>query len=985
MSTPTNGMRSGLGLAGTDRENGDAGAGDSSWSGESWPIPTITEPSPNGVLIVTADAVGAELLKSVLSPYTEVICVMDFAAAQAVRKEKGIGVVLCEEDDAGLEFLTQMRESSSATWSAVIFLTGETPPPDESAEGEVEPNEYLRRPFRAREVLARVATVLDLARTRREVPRQLRQLLDTVSDGFIALDENWTITYVNQHTEDRLLSLRKVAIEVVGKNFWEEFPEALGTPLEQQLRSARENQRPSVMELYSNRLESWLEFRCHPSPHGVTLFFRDVSDAKNATIALKDREERLRHALRAAHMGSWRVNLSTGEATHDSSLNRILMGHEVTTSQFTKDDRFKLVHPDDEVAVREAWEQAIASKGFYLSEFRLRREDGEVRWLREQGRVLVNDGDKPDFLTGVTMDVTDQKAVEQKLKDSLSERRRAVEVLEMQKGRLEMLSQIAGELLRASLPQSLLRSIFDRLALELRSEFYWNYLVAPEESRLVLESSAGLSETQSHDLEALNIGQSLCGMAAQSRDSVVVEEAGGDSKKSDMLKALGLRVCVCNPLQIGTRLLGTLSLASATREPFSDEEIQFMRTVCDLVAASMERARLLSEVSHALDSAERASRAKDDFIAALSHELRTPLNPVLLLASDGSSNPDLPEAVRNDFGTISKHVALEARLIDDLLDLTRITRGKLVLEKTCLDAHVVLQDAINTVRGDLEEKQIDLVLHFEAGRSTLSGDAVRLQQVFWNVIKNSVKFTPTGGRIEVSTTVTKGDKFEVKITDSGIGMTAEEIHHIFDAFAQGEHAGSGGSHRFGGLGLGLTITRMLVELHAGTIRAESSGRDQGATFFIDLPLFSPTASTPLDPGPVRPAGQQPVPPPLPTGQPVRILVVEDHEPTRTALAYLLRRRHYEVSPAASMAEALALAEQESFGLVISDIGLPDGSGHDLMKELGQRFGLKGIALTGYGSEDDIARSEAAGFLTHLTKPVRVEALEVALATVAAAC
>jgi CheY-like chemotaxis protein/anti-sigma regulatory factor (Ser/Thr protein kinase) len=289
-----------------------------------------------------------------------------------------------------------------------------------------------------------------------------------------------------------------------------------------------------------------------------------------------------------------------------------------------------------------------------------------------------------------------------------------------------------------------------------------------------------------------------------------------------------------------------------------------------------------------------------------------------------------------------------------------------------------LQDAIAIVRADAEIKHIGLTLDFGTDQSMVLGDAVRLQQIFWNVLKNAVKFTPEGGRITVEIrTLAENGNIAVRIIDSGIGLTIREITHIFNPFAQGDHAGSSGSHQFGGLGLGLAISRMLVELHSGVIQAASAGRDQGATFTIELPCL-----------PVEEMKDRPAPPEQPaTNNPQaamkkqsgrRILLVEDHEPTRTALARLLARRDYKVMTASSVAEARALVRREKFDLVVSDIGLPDGNGYALMSELRDEFGLKGIALTGYGTEQDVSRAQNSGFVAHLTKPVRIEALEKAL-------
>ncbi|HTO05128.1 MAG TPA: ATP-binding protein, partial [Opitutus sp.] len=262
---------------------------------------------------------------------------------------------------------------------------------------------------------------------------------------------------------------------------------------------------------------------------------------------------------------------------------------------------------------------------------------------------------------------------------------------------------------------------------------------------------------------------------------------------------------------------------------------------------------------------------------------------------------------------------------------------------------------------------------------TVSGDPARLQQVFWNVLKNAAKFTPREGQIAVSTAVVD-QQLSVTVADNGIGMTAEELERVFSPFEQGDHAADG-SGQFSGLGLGLSIAHMLIERHSGKIEARSEGRGKGATFTIQLPLAEQAL---LQVEAIESARLTKPAEPMPLVERSRILLVEDDNSSRTALARLLTRRRFEVVATGSVAEALAAAELQVFEFVVSDIGLPEQDGHVLMKELRQRYGLKGIALTGYGTQEDIATSEAAGFVAHLTKPVSISTLERAIADLRAA-
>jgi signal transduction histidine kinase len=408
---------------------------------------------------------------------------------------------------------------------------------------------------------------------------------------------------------------------------------------------------------------------------------------------------------------------------------------------------------------------------------------------------------------------------------------------------------------------------------------------------------------------------------------------------------------------------GALELEIAQRKK-AEEALR--QTNDELEARIQERTAELMSIR---DELLAASRAKDDFLAMLSHELRTPLNPILLLASDAVENHDLSPRVRTDFDTIRKNVELEARLIDDLLDLTRVTRGKIILDKHFINLHTVLQDAAAQVREEMNQKQIVLTWQLNAPQHTVYGDAVRLQQIFWNLLKNAVNCTPEGGQITIETAVADNTLI-AKVVDNGIGLTPQGLRGLFNAFAT-----TGNARCSGGLGLGLVISQKLAQFHSGQIRATSEGPEKGATFMVELPLVRTTEKVEQK---IIARPPKYLPASAPAKKNVCILLVEDHEPTRTSLAHLLANRYYEVITAGSIAEARILAGTRDFHLLISDIGLPDGSGYDLLTELKKSRPVKGIALTGYGMESDVARSQDAGFVTHLTKPVRIQSLEAAL-------
>ena len=385
---------------------------------------------------------------------------------------------------------------------------------------------------------------------------------------------------------------------------------------------------------------------------------------------------------------------------------------------------------------------------------------------------------------------------------------------------------------------------------------------------------------------------------------------------------------------------------------------QLAEELAQRAALALENGRLYKVAQEARGEAERANLAKDRFLAMLSHELRTPLTPVLtsLLALEFEG---LPEAVQPSLQMIRRNVELEARLIDDLLDLTRISKGKVQLSLEIVDAHVLLRNALEICQSDIDHKHLGLDLQLKAARVHLKADPARLQQVFWNLIKNAVKFTPEGGRLTIQTSNDDDHQLCVEVSDTGCGIDAQSLPRIFKAFEQGERA------RFGGLGLGLAISKALVETHHGTITASSAGCDQGATF---------TAHFPLSEEEVRQTSDGVEEPPI-ERKSLRILLVEDHEDTNRSLTMLLRRRGYFVFPAHNISSAIELAANEPFDVLVSDIGLPDGTGVDLIQRLSEKGPVFGIALTGFGMEEDIRRSLDGGFEHHLIKPVDLNRLD----------
>jgi PAS domain S-box-containing protein len=379
-----------------------------------------------------------------------------------------------------------------------------------------------------------------------------------------------------------------------------------------------------------------------------------------------------------------------------------------------------------------------------------------------------------------------------------------------------------------------------------------------------------------------------------------------------------------------------------------------------------EHKKMEDELASAKESAERAkaaaenaNRTKDRFLAATSHELRTPLTSILIGISMLQNKKGIDPYVRETLGIIRDNAEIEGRLIDELLDVMRIESGKIDLHRSPVELSTIIQRAVNICKSDIEASSLHLGVDMgREGEYWIQADAVRLQQVFWNLLKNAVKFTSRGGSIGIHCRQDDNHVL-VEVNDTGIGIDSELLSSIFNAFEQ-----AGRNRQFGGLGLGLAISKAIVEMHEGTITAYSKGRGAGASFIVELPLTAPVRSDISE--------KLRVPQYI---HPLNILLVEDHKVSAKMMSQALISEGHNVEIKGTLADALESANQQSFNLLLSDLGLPDGTGYELLKQLRSRGRyFPAIALSGYGQEEDIQRSYQSGFTVHITKPVSREKL-----------
>ncbi|MEH1938865.1 MAG: PAS domain S-box protein [Nostoc sp.] len=446
------------------------------------------------------------------------------------------------------------------------------------------------------------------------------------------------------------------------------------------------------------------------------------------------------------------------------------------------------------------------------------------------------------------------------------------------------------------------------------------------------------------------------------------------------------------PLIVEARAIGGISLGFAEIQEFNQDDQSFVLALTQQCAQAMERARLYEAEQTAREAAENANRIKDEFLAVLSHELRSPLNPILgwskLLQTKKLDEKTIPQALK----TIERNAKLQAQLIEDLLDISRILQGKLSLNIYPVDLASVISAAMETVRLSAEAKSIEMHIRLEPNLGQVLGDSSRLQQIVWNLLSNAVKFTPAGGRVDIRLEKVQGIGdvegtenspmlnpvfyAQIVVSDTGKGIDPNFLPYVFEYFRQ---ENSSTTRKFGGLGLGLAIVRRLVELHGGTVQVESAGEDRGATFTVRLPLIQNQLEIKQDTTDSEPSSNL---------NGVKILVVDDDVDTRDFIAFLLEQYGANVTAVASANEALAALAKSLPDIILSDIGMPEVDGCMFMRQLRmlpaeQGGQIRAIALTAYAGEMNAKQVLKAGFDKHLAKPVEPTELVEAIANLIA--
>ena len=650
--------------------------------------------------------------------------------------------------------------------------------------------------------------------------------------------------------------------------------------------------------------------------------------------------ERLALALEAGRLGEWSWDATTDIMTMSPRAAEIygVAPDAIVTRAVMRE----VLHPDDRERQRIAAEDAMTRGEDYAIEYRI----GSDRWVSVTGRARRDARGDVVGMFGVVQDITNDRLLLQ-IDD-------AVRPL------------LASEEITFTAAQTLGRHLrVNRCA--------YAFVEADQDTFILtgnyndgVESIVGTYRFRQFGAECLRL--------MRANEPWVVEDATVDPRLDDEDRKAyaftAIRAVICVPIHKSGRFVAAMAVHTRTTRKWLRNEVTLLQQVASRCWESIERARVEREREGLLRAAESANRTKDEFLAMLGHELRNPLAPILtalqLMRLRGETASERERTV------IERQVAHLTRLVDDLLDVSRIARGKVELERERVELADVCARAIEVASPLLEKREHRLEVQVPSTGLAVDGDVARLTQVISNLLTNAGKYTPPRGHILITGAVDGGDAV-LTVHDDGIGMTAEVLPRVFELFVQGSQQSIDRAH--GGLGLGLTIVKSLVERHGGHVIARSAGMNRGSELEVRLPLADPSAAAAA---PSREASSVSA---VPASRFTRVLIVDDNEDALELLGEALELRGCAVKRAPDGAAALRLAEAEVFDVALLDIGLPVMDGYELaarLRELPSARGTRLVAITGYGQENDRRRAFAAGFDEHLVKPVNLRAVDAIL-------
>ncbi len=680
---------------------------------------------------------------------------------------------------------------------------------------------------------------------------------------------------------------------------------------------------------------------------------RAATELLRSQEALRQSEERYRSLVLATAQIVWTTDAG-GNVVEDLPSWRAFTGQ--TVDELKNNGWMSVVHPEDRPRVSEVWAQSLANASGHKQEFRVRAADGTWRHILARCvPVLERDGRLKEWV-GTCSDITLRKRAEDALR-FLSD---ASAVLAASLNYEQTLKNLA---------QSAVPGIADWCSVDLLAD-NGSLLrisiahVEPNKMQLARE----LAKRYPTDINArTGPPQVIRTGRAEYYPNIpdtMLETIARDGQHLKLLRDLGLKSAIIVPLSARGRTFGAITLVSAeSGHRYTDDDLVLAEELARRASVAVDNARLYGE-------AQDANRIKDEFLAIVSHELRTPLNAILgwsqLLQQGSLDNETIAEAV----DAVQRNAKAQAQLIEDLLDISRIIRGQIEMEKRPVELATVLKDALDVVAPSAVQKRIDIRQQISPDTILVEGDPTRLQQVIWNLLSNAVKFTPEDGHVDLQLERQYGEAV-IAVADTGQGISPAFLPYVFDRFRQ---ADSSTTRRHGGLGLGLAIVRHLVELHGGSVRAQSAGEGKGARFVVRLPIVAPAATKAVP----DPATQAPQAERISLAG-VKVLVVDDDPDAQMLLQAILEGYGASVVAVGSAQAVMDAMDQALPDVLISDIGMPGEDGYTLLRRVRARGAENGgqtpaAAVTAFAHADDRIRALAAGFQFHLSKPIEAAEL-----------
>jgi PAS domain S-box-containing protein len=828
-------------------------------------------------------------------------------------------------------------------------------------------------------------------------PYWLSALIDSADDAIISKTLDGIITSWNQGAE-RIFGF--TAEEAIGKSITiiippdhlDEEPRILA-----RLRNGERIEHYETIRMRNDgkRLDISLTVSPIKGPDGQVIgaskIARDVSEQKQARRALDAATQRLKLALAASHLGDWSWDAETDLVSLSETTARILS--LPAGQQFTRKEMSKLIWTDDRDGTIAAVENAMASHTDYEIEYRIKRGDNSEAWILSRGRGIYAADGRILGMLGFVQDISQSKATEETLREQADALRTLHEV---------------GQLISAELDLHKTVQAVTDAATEITGarfgSFFYNVL-NEEGASYMLYTLAGVP-LEAFEHFPMPRATDLFGPTFRGEGVVRIAEVKKDPRYGKNSPYYGMpegHLPVTSYLAVPVvsrsgEVLGGLFFGHPDPNVFTERDETVVAGLASQAAVAMDNARLYETAKRARAEAENAAaenerlyrqaeesnRLKDEFLATISHELRTPLSAILgwarMLRMGQLSDENSTKALE----TIERNARAQAQLVDDLLDVSRIITGKLRMDVQPADPNAFIDAAVEAVRPAADAKGVRVTTVIDTGQVAIPGDPVRLQQVVWNLLSNAIKFTPRGGRVQIRSQRVNSH-LEIIVSDTGQGISADFLPHVFDRFRQADQKTS---RQHGGMGLGLAIVRHLVELHGGTVRANSDGEGHGSTFTVMLPI-TPVYHVDESGGRVHPAARdllRPIDDCADRLDGLRILVVDDEADTRDLLKQGLEYCGAKVRVVGTANEALELLISTSPDVLISDIGMPVVDGYDLIKQVRglppDRGGrVPAIALTAYTRTEDRLQSLRAGYDMHVPKPVELAELVAVAATV----